>query len=82
MTENNKQDEINRELFDHARIANEEMTHIKEDIFSIKTEVSWIKDSLQETKKVLDKFDNRTWTILATIIMGFLIQIIFKVYGN
>ena len=55
-----QQEDIEK-LYDHAKIANEEMGVIK-------TEITWIKDSLT-------KVETRSWYILATIIMGFLATI-------
>ena len=68
---NQLQHEINDNVEKHLAIANEEMSIIKNDI-------AWIKDAFSDAKKTLDKFDNRTWTILVTIIVGFLIQIFFR----
>ena len=66
------------QLYNHARVANEEMGVIKKDIVIIKNDIVWIKEAMQETKKSLEKFDARTWTILATIVIGFLASIYFK----
>lgn len=53
-------------LYDHAKIANEEMGVIKNDI-------AWIKE-------VLEKVETRTWWILGTIILGFLANIAFQLW--
>ena len=53
-------------LYDHAKVANHEMGVIKNDI-------AWIKE-------VLEKVETRTWYILATIILGFVLNIVFQVY--
>ena len=67
-----------KKLYDHAKVANEEMGHIKDDIILIKNDMVWIKEAMQDTKKTLEKFDSRTWTILATIVIGFLANLYFK----
>ncbi|MFA6459606.1 MAG: hypothetical protein WCV79_04425 [Candidatus Paceibacterota bacterium] len=55
-------------LYDHAKIANEEMCVIKEEISEIKTDMVWVKDFLKSQ-------DSRLWWILATMVIGILIQI-------
>lgn len=59
-------------LYDHARVANEEMSVIKEDISEIKTHVHWIKEVYGDWEKRWDKVENRTWQILISVIIGFL----------
>ena len=59
-------------LYDHAKIANEEVGAIKEHIAVLETNTKWIKE-------ILEKVDMRTWVILGTIIFGVLIQILFKI---
>lgn len=51
-------------LYDHAKIANEEMGVIK-------TDIAWIKP-------IVKKLDDRTWYILSAIILGIMLEI-FKV---
>ena len=65
-------------LYNHAKVANEEMSIIKKDIAEIKTHVHWIKEVYGDWEKRWDKLDNRTWAILATIVIGFLASIYFK----
>ena len=65
-------------LYDHAKVANEEMSVIKEDIAEIKAHVNWIREIYGDWEKRWDKLDNRIWTILGTIILGFLISLYFK----
>lgn len=55
-------------LYDHAKIANEEMAHIKADMSEVKNDIKWLKDGLQ-------KVDTRTWLILTSVILGILFQI-------
>ena len=58
-------------LYDHARIANEEMGFIKTDMGVMRNDISWIKE-------ILEKADARTWIILSTIILGTLIQLVLN----
>lgn len=54
-----------KNLYDHAKIANEEMAVIK-------TDISWIK-------MILEKVDLRTWFILSGVILSILVQITFLI---
>ena len=58
-------------LYDHARVANEEMGAIKQDMGVMRNDITWIKE-------ILEKADARTWAILATIIAGTLIQLVLN----
>ena len=40
---------------------------------SIKTDIEWLKKSVQQV-------NDRTWWILGTIIIGFVIQLVLKLY--
>ena len=51
-------------LYKHADVANREMGIVQ-------TDIKWMK-------KKLDKVDNRTWMILAVVIIGILLQIYLK----
>lgn len=70
---------------EHLKIANQEMGDVKADIVlmksdiaTIKTHVEWVKNVYEGWEKKWDKLDNRIWTILATIILGFLVSLYFK----
>ena len=70
---------------EHLKIANQEMGDVKSDIMlmkgdiaTIKTHVEWVKKIYEGWEKKWDKLDNRTWAILGTIILGFLISLYFK----
>ena len=45
---------------------------------SIQEHVVWVKGIFPEWQKTVNKIDDRTWWILATIIIGFLVSIYFK----
>ena len=51
---------------------------IEEHIFIINEELGFIKSDVCWLKKAVKRIDDRTWLILGTIIIGFLIQIILK----
>ena len=53
-------------LYDHARIANEEMAVIK-------TDVGWLKDTVKTHGTLL-------WSILGGIILNLLVAIAFKLW--
>ncbi len=55
----------------HLIIANEEMGVVQNDI-------AWLKESRKEDRLILDKIDTRTWWILGTIVVGFLISLYFR----
>lgn len=61
-------------LYDHAKVANEEMSVIKEDIAVIKTELVWVKTQL-------NRIDERAWWILSTVILGSLITIAMSYFS-
>ena len=70
---------------EHLKIANQEMGDVKSDIMlmkgdiaTIKTHVEWVKKIYEGWEKKWDKLDNRTWAILGTIILGFLVSLYFK----
>ena len=63
-------EDVNR-LYSHADVANKEMGQVKEHLSSIKTDLEWIKKSIE-------KVDTRSWLILATIVTGFVIQIYLR----
>ena len=71
MEKNEKQDQQIEALFEHARIANEEMGIIRND-------VGWIKEKMECFEKRFDKLDNRIWWILSTVVVGFLANLYFK----
>ena len=60
------------DLHKHADVANHEMGVIKVD-------VAVIKEDIKVLKLVAEKVDTRTWLILATLIIGILIEIVFTV---
>lgn len=62
-----------KKLYDHARVANEEMSVIKIDVAAMKTDVSWLKDTSKTHGTLL-------WSILGTLILGFLTAIALKLY--
>lgn len=59
------------ELKTHAQIANEEMGIIK-------TDVAWLKKSMEDVGKKIDKVDLRSWWILGSVVLAALIQIIIS----
>ena len=67
-------------LYDHAKIANEEMGVIREDIAEIKAHVAWIREVYDSWEKRWDIVETRTWWILGTIILGFLANIAFQLW--
>ena len=60
-------------LYDHAKIANEEVGAIKVDIAEIKTDLIWVKTQL-------NRIDERAWWILSTVILGSLISIAVNLF--
>lgn len=56
---------------EHLLIANAEMGVVK-------TDIAWMKDKFEDFEKRFDKLDNRTWAILTTIVIGFLVNLYFK----
>ena len=50
-------------------IANKEMSEVKENLVGMKTDIEWVK-------KTLEKVDTRTWVILGTIVLGIVVQIL------
>ena len=66
-----KNDRDIEKLYDHAKVANEEMGKIREDVSGIKTDITWLRDGL-------NKVDIRSWWILGTVIFGIIIQISFN----
>ena len=68
------------ELENHARVANEEMSVIKEDIAEIKTHVHWIKEVYGDWEKRWEKLDNRIWALIAITGVGALISIAMNLY--
>lgn len=75
---NKRQYEINEKLFKHVEISNGEMAKVKEDMAVVKVDIGWVKEKLDDFEKRFDKLDNRTWTILGTIILGFLVSLYLK----
>ena len=70
---------------EHLKIANQEMGEVKDDIMlmkadiaTIKTHVEWVKNIYEGWEKKWDKLDNRTWMILASIVIGFLASLYLK----
>lgn len=59
------------ELKEHARVANEEMGVIK-------TDIAWLKKSVEDIAKKVDKVDLRSWWILGSVVLAALIQIIIS----
>ena len=51
---------------------------MKADIATIKTHVEWVKNIYEGWEKKWDKLDNRTWMILASIVIGFLASLYLK----
>lgn len=56
-------------LYDHAKIANQEMGVIKEDIGVIQNDIKWIKQTVE-------KIDSKFWWIITAIIAGVVIPLI------
>ena len=93
MTEKNKQLGKNtadiKQLFSHADIANKEMGIIKEEIVEIKGDVKIIKEHIEWVRSIytglkeqFNKVDGRTWSILFTIIIGFLAVIATNIFKD
>ena len=68
---NKDHDEEIEELKNHARVANEEMGLIKQDIAILKTDMAWVRDAFKT-------MDARVWWILGSIIGMGLLQIIIR----
>lgn len=81
------QNEINRnvrgeldELHKHADIANGEMGAIKLDMASVKGDIKYMTIEMAEQRETIEKVDSKTWWILATLILGILIEIGFTLF--
>jgi hypothetical protein len=59
-----------KQLYDHAKVANEEMGKVQIHLSALETDMSWVKNTIE-------KVDARTWIILSGIIVGIAVQIIF-----
>jgi hypothetical protein len=57
-----------RQLYDHAKVANEEMGIIQVAMGEVRTDIGWIKATLEKTEQ-------RTWWILGTVILTAVVQI-------
>ena len=68
---NRDQKEINKELFRHADIANEEMGTIKISVGKIETDISWMKGEIST-------LSNKTWFIITGVILSIVVQILLK----
>lgn len=69
-------------LRQHAKTSNEEVGHIKKDMGDVKADIAiikenigWLREALNASKDALEKFDNRTWILLSSIILGTLMSI-------
>ena len=60
-------------LYDHAKVANEEMGGVKVHLAALETNMEWVK-------KTVEKVDLRTWAILGGILLGIAIQIMFFIF--
>lgn len=59
-------------LYDHAKVANEEMGKVQVHLSALETDMKWVKDTVT-------KVDTRTWLILSGIIIGIAVQIVFYI---
>ena len=80
------------EIFIHTKTMNKELGEARDEMGGIQKEVNEIKNILTshkvaQTKNSTDidwiknqvgKIDNRTWIILSTIILGFVIQLVLR----
>ena len=57
-------------LYDHAKVANEEMGKVQIHLSALETDMKWVKDTVT-------KVDTRTWIILTSILIGIVAQIAF-----
>lgn len=76
---NRDQKEINKELFSHAKIANEEMGIMKIDMAVLKTDVGYIKRDIAEIKPKLDQIHGtiRYWLGGLAVVM-FVVTLLMK----
>lgn len=78
---NKDQKETNKQLFDHAKIANEEMASIKIDMAIVKTDIGYLKKGFDSIEP---KVDSLQMTIhkyaggiaVLTILMGLVVKFI------
>lgn len=68
-TEENSKDIV--QLYEHAKIANQEMGVIKEDISVIQNDIKWILKSVE-------KIDAHFWWIITTVIAGVVVPFLIK----
>ena len=75
-----------KELYEHSKIANEEMGVIKTDMGIMKNDVKWIKDTFskfeESIEKSVDKMDSRGWWILGTVVIGIAAQILITLLNK
>ena len=70
--QNNLQDRRIENLEKQMFQVQEHISVTNSEIGTVKTDVAWLKEAVK-------KIDDRTWLILATIIIGFLVQIILNI---
>lgn len=82
MPEENLQQHINQEfkeiLVKHEErltIANSEMGSVKSALGIVQTDIGWIKQQFET-------INTRVWWVLGSIVLGILVQILFKVFGK
>ena len=64
------------ELEKHARIANEEMSTIQNDLGVVKNDVVWFREKIESFDKRLDKFESKIWAVITIIVLSGIGQII------
>lgn len=57
----------------HLETLNREMGEVK-------TELTWLKNEIQECKDRITSVDSRTWYILGSVVLSILVQIFFKLW--
>ena len=65
-----------KELFNHASVANHEMSIIKEDISVIKTDIKWMKEKLDGIKLGVPQWFAIILPILTAILAGLVIWVL------
>ena len=70
---NDIQQEINLKVATSLEIANKEMGIVQ-------TDISWIKNKLDDFEKRWDKLDNRIWGIISVSVLGTLLSIAINLY--
>lgn len=70
-----------RDVWKHIEITNEELGSVKSDVAVMKSDIKWVRETMDEIDVRIDTTNTRLWWILGTVIVLNVVAIAIRIYS-